>query len=124
MERACEKRKINVVILDTAGRLHIDEDMMKELADIKECEVDQTILVVDAMTGQDAVNVAKTFKEKVGIDGVSYKIGRRYQRRCGIFHSRQSPENRFYMWVWERNFQIWNSSIRTVWHPVFWEWEM
>lgn len=61
----------NVVILDTAGRLHIDEDMMKELQKIKDAvEVHQTILVIDAMTGQDAVNVAKEFDEKVGIDGV------------------------------------------------------
>ena len=61
----------NVVIIDTAGRLHVDEDMMQELADIKaNIEVDATILVVDAMTGQDAVNVAQTFSEKVGIDGV------------------------------------------------------
>lgn len=61
----------NVVILDTAGRLHIDEDMMKELQEIKDAvEVHQTILVIDAMTGQDAVNVAKEFDEKVGIDGV------------------------------------------------------
>lgn len=61
----------NVVIIDTAGRLHIDEDMMRELAEIKEnINVDATVLVVDAMTGQDAVNVAKTFSEKVGIDGV------------------------------------------------------
>ena len=61
----------NVVILDTAGRLHIDEGMMQELAEIKEqIEVNATILVVDAMTGQDAVNVSETFQEKVGIDGV------------------------------------------------------
>ena len=61
----------NIVILDTAGRLHIDEDMMAELQEIKETvEVHQTILVVDAMTGQDAVNVAGTFNEKIGIDGV------------------------------------------------------
>ena len=61
----------NIVILDTAGRLHIDEDMMAELQEIKETvEVHQTILVIDAMTGQDAVNVAKDFNEKVGIDGV------------------------------------------------------
>ena len=65
------KEKFNVLILDTAGRLHIDEDMMAELANIKEAIiVDQTILVVDAMTGQDAVNVADTFGQKVGIDGV------------------------------------------------------
>ena len=65
------KNNLNVVILDTAGRLHIDEDMMTELIKIKEeVKVDQTILVVDSMTGQDAVNVASSFNEKVGIDGV------------------------------------------------------
>jgi signal recognition particle subunit SRP54 len=61
----------NVVILDTAGRLHVDEDMMNELVEIKETvNVTQTVLVVDAMTGQDAVNVASSFEEKIGIDGV------------------------------------------------------
>ena len=61
----------NIVILDTAGRLHVDEDMMAELQEIKEAvTVHQTILVVDAMTGQDAVNVASSFNEKIGIDGV------------------------------------------------------
>lgn len=61
----------HVVILDTAGRLHIDEEMMQELIEIKEqVDVAQTILVVDAMTGQDAVNVAGMFDEKIGIDGV------------------------------------------------------
>lgn len=66
-----EKNGHNVVILDTAGRLHIDEDMMAELQEIKKAvTVHQTLLVVDAMTGQDAVNVAKDFDEKVGIDGV------------------------------------------------------
>ena len=61
----------NIVILDTAGRLHIDEEMMAELTEIKEAiTVHQTLLVVDAMTGQDAVNVAKEFDEKVGVDGV------------------------------------------------------
>lgn len=62
---------MNVVILDTAGRLHVDEEMMQELIEIKEqVHVDQTILVVDAMTGQDAVNVSEMFNKKVGIDGV------------------------------------------------------
>ena len=66
-----EKNGHNVVILDTAGRLHIDENMMTELQDIKaNIEVHQTLLVVDAMTGQDAVNVAKEFDEKVGVDGI------------------------------------------------------
>ena len=65
------KNGFNVVILDTAGRLHIDESMMDELVGIRDAvEVYQTILVVDAMTGQDAVNVAGTFNDKVGIDGV------------------------------------------------------
>jgi signal recognition particle subunit SRP54 len=66
-----DKNGHNVVILDTAGRLHIDEEMMGELQKIKEnVEVHQTVLTVDAMTGQDAVNVADNFSEKVGIDGV------------------------------------------------------
>lgn len=61
----------NLIILDTAGRLHVDEEMMEELQDIKNAvEVHQTILVVDAMTGQDAVNVADNFNQKIGIDGV------------------------------------------------------
>ncbi len=65
------KNDQNVIILDTAGRLHIDEDMMNELIEIKEAvDVHQTILVVDAMTGQDAVNVAGMFNDKIGIDGV------------------------------------------------------
>ena len=66
-----KKNNFNVVILDTAGRLHIDEDMMAELQKIKKnVEVHQTLLIVDAMTGQDAVNVATTFNEKIGIDGI------------------------------------------------------
>ena len=61
----------NLVLLDTAGRLHIDESMMTELKEIKDhVDVTQTILVVDAMTGQDAVNVAKDFDDNVGVDGV------------------------------------------------------
>jgi len=60
-----------ILILDTAGRLQVDEAMMEELQNIKrELNVDQSILVVDGMTGQEAVNVAGTFDEKVGIDGV------------------------------------------------------
>ncbi|MDD3139206.1 MAG: signal recognition particle protein [Lachnospiraceae bacterium] len=70
MEHA-NKNGHNIVILDTAGRLHIDEEMMAELVEIKEhVTVHQTILVVDAMTGQDAVNVANNFNDKIGIDGV------------------------------------------------------
>ena len=61
----------DIVIIDTAGRLQIDEALMDELVRIKQTvEVDDTLLVVDAMAGQEAVNVAKTFNEKIGIDGV------------------------------------------------------
>ena len=61
----------DILILDTAGRLQIDEVLMQELVDIKEAvPVDETLLVVDAMAGQDAVNVARTFNETVGIDGI------------------------------------------------------
>ena len=66
-----KKNNFDVVIFDTAGRLHIDEDMMDELLSIKKnIDILNTILVVDAMTGQDAVNVSSTFDEKIGIDGV------------------------------------------------------
>ena len=61
----------NVIILDTAGRLHIDEEMMEELRLIKRTfDVDHTVLTVDAMTGQDVLNVATTFEEQIGITGV------------------------------------------------------
>ncbi len=66
-----QKNGNNLVILDTAGRLHIDEDMMAELEEIKNTvTVHQTILVIDAMTGQDAVNVADSFNQKLELDGV------------------------------------------------------
>lgn len=66
-----QKNGFQVLIIDTAGRLHIDEEMMEELSAIKSAvDVSQTILVVDSMTGQDAVNVAGMFDEKIGVDGV------------------------------------------------------
>ncbi|MBR1816650.1 MAG: signal recognition particle protein [Lachnospiraceae bacterium] len=65
------KNSINLVFIDTAGRLHVDEEMMNELQQIKESiDVTYTILTVDSMTGQDAVNVATSFNDKIGIDGV------------------------------------------------------
>ena len=61
----------NVVILDTAGRLHVDDQMMQELLEIKDAvDVTASVLVVDAMTGQDAVNVASSFNDEIGVDGV------------------------------------------------------
>lgn len=87
MEHA-KKQGMSVVILDTAGRLHIDEAMMEELQEIKaNVHVDYSILVVDSMTGQDAVNVATTFSEKVGIDGVILtKLDGDTRRWCGTFY--------------------------------------
>lgn len=68
-EAATEGR--DVVILDTAGRLHIDEQLMKELADIKsEAKPNEILLVADAMTGQDAVNIAKSFNDRLDLDGI------------------------------------------------------
>ncbi|MEG1049765.1 MAG: signal recognition particle protein, partial [Oscillospiraceae bacterium] len=61
----------DILILDTAGRLHIDTELMQELTDIKKTvDVTETLLVIDAMAGQDAVNVAKQFNETIGLDGV------------------------------------------------------
>lgn len=66
-----EKNGLSPVFLDTAGRLHVDDDMMNELEEIKEqLGITYTILTVDSMTGQDAVNVANTFNDRIGIDGV------------------------------------------------------
>ena len=79
----------DILILDTAGRLQIDEVLMQELVQIKEAvPVDETLLVVDAMAGQDAVNVAKTFNETVGVDGDHPHQDRwRYPRRRGAFRA-------------------------------------
>jgi signal recognition particle subunit SRP54 len=64
-------RGCDAVVLDTAGRLHIDDEMMEELCEIKrEIRPHQILLVVDAMSGQDAVNVAVAFQERIGIDGI------------------------------------------------------
>ena len=68
---AAKARGCDVIIIDTAGRLHVDGDLMAELQRIKEnVQVDETLLVIDAMAGQDAVNVAKSFSESTGLDGV------------------------------------------------------
>ena len=68
---SCNVKMNDVVILDTAGRLHIDEALMDELKNVKAgVKPHEILLVVDAMTGQDAVNVAEKFNEALGIDGV------------------------------------------------------
>ncbi|MBR1509011.1 MAG: signal recognition particle protein [Eubacterium sp.] len=66
-----DKNEINLLIVDTAGRLHVDDDMMEELEEIKNnIDIAYTLLTVDSMTGQDAVNVAETFNNRIGVDGV------------------------------------------------------
>ena len=66
-----KKEQKDIVIIDTAGRLHIDEELMDELSSLKTgVKPHEILLVVDAMTGQDAVNVAKSFDDKLGLDGV------------------------------------------------------
>ena len=80
--------KLNdVIILDTAGRLHIDEELMNELKNIKSgVKPHEILLVVDSMTGQDAVNVAQSFNENLGIDGVILtKLDGDTRRRCRTF---------------------------------------
>ena len=83
--RACgraRRRMRDVVIVDTAGRLHVDEEMMAEAAAIRDAvRPDQVLMVVDAMTGQDAVNVAKAFAERVDFDGVIVTQARRRRAR-------------------------------------------
>ena len=117
------KNGFNVVILDTAGRLHIDEDMMRELKEIREnVPIDQTLLTVDAMTGQDAVNVAAAFEEQIGIDGVILTKLDGDTRGGAALSIKAVTGSRFCMWVWERSFRIWSSSIRTAWLPESLAW--
>ena len=113
------------MILDTAGRLHVDEDMMQELIQIKEeVQVDQTILVVDAMTGQDAVNVAESFNQKVGIDGVILtKMDGDTRGGAALSIKAISGKPILYVGMGEKLSDL-NSSIRIVWLPVSWEWAM
>lgn len=102
MEHA-KKEDCNVLIIDTAGRLHVDEEMMDELVEIKEAvDVFQTILVVDAMTGQDAVNVASTFNDKIGIDGVVLTKLDGDTGRCSSFHPRSDRKPILYAGMGEK----------------------
>ena len=82
IEHAAKNRQ-NLVFLDTAGRLHVDDEMMAELREIKESiDVSYTLLTVDAMTGQDAVNVAESFNEQIGIDETAESYYARIQAEC------------------------------------------
>lgn len=124
MEHAKAKGS-NVVILDTAGRLHIDEEMMQELQEIKEqVEVYQTILVVDAMTGQDAVNVATMFDEKIGIDGVILtKMDGDTRGGAALSIRSVTGKPLLYVGMGEKLSDLANF-IQTVWPTAFLAWEM
>ena len=115
----------NIVFLDTAGRLHIDEDMMNELIEIKDnVNVDDIILVVDAMTGQDAVNVAETFNEKLDITGVILtKLDG--DTRGGAALSVRAVTGKPILYVgMEEKSLIWSSFILTEWQAVYLVWEI
>jgi signal recognition particle subunit SRP54 len=111
----------DVVILDTAGRLHIDLELMEELKQLKELtHPDEIMLVVDAMTGQDAVNVAKAFDDALGIDSVLMsKLDS--DTRGGAALSVLAVTGTS---AWAKSWMILNRSIRNEWHPVFWGWAM
>lgn len=124
MEHA-SKNGLNVVILDTAGRLHVDEDMMAELQEIQAgVAVDQKILVVDAMTGQDAVNVASTFNEKIGIDGVILtKLDGDTRGGAALSIKAVTGCPILFVGMGEKLSDL-EQFHRIVWHRVYWEWVM
>jgi signal recognition particle subunit SRP54 len=120
-----KEKHYDVVIIDTAGRLHIDEVMMQELIDIKALAKPQEILLtVDAMTGQDAANIAKSFHDQLEATGAiltkmdgDTRGGQHYQ--FVKFHkSRSSFHRRVKKWMRLKSF------IQSVWHPVFLGWAM
>ena len=120
-----EKNGNDVLFLDTAGRLQIDDDMMAELQQIKEAvTVHQTILVVDAMTGQEAVNVAKTFDEKVGVDGVILsKMDGDTRGGAALSVKAVTGKPILYVGMGEKLSDL-EQFIRTAWHPASSGWEM
>ena len=108
------------VLLDTAGRLHIDEQLMDELKNIKAAvEPQEILLVVDAMTGQDAVNVAAAFNEALGIDGVILtKLDGDTRGGAALSASRSSSP------APAKNWRILRSSTPNAWPPVSLAWAM
>ncbi len=115
----------DILILDTAGRLQIDEVLMQELVDIKEAvPVDETLLVVDAMAGQDAVNVAKTFNEKVGIDGIILTKTDGDTRGGAALSVLALPGSPSSFRAPAKSWMIWKCSIPPAWPAASWAWAM
>ena len=115
----------DILILDTAGRLQIDEVLMQELVDIKEAvPVDETLLVVDAMAGQDAVNVARTFNETVGIDGIILTKTDGDTRGGAAFRCCPSPANPSSSRAPAKSWTTSKSSIHPAWPAASSAWAM
>ena len=115
-----KKEGFDMVFLDTAGRLHIDEALMEELSAIKAAvEPDEILLVVDAMTGQDAVNAATAFDQQLSIDGVmlTNTTGAALPSLA-----RPSPASPSSLRAPEKSWIISKPSIPSGWPPGFWEW--
>ena len=115
----------DILILDTAGRLHIDEELMEELRRIKaEVQPHEILLVLDAMTGQDAVNVAKSFDETLGIDGIVLtKLDG--DTRGGAALSVRAVTGKPIKFVGTgEKLDNWSPSIPTAWLPGSWAWAM
>ncbi len=111
------------MILDTAGRLHIDHELMDELSGVKEvANPEEIFLVVDSMTGQDAVNVAKSFNDQLGLTGVILTKLDGDTREVRRFLSARSPKRRLNSPEWEKSSMLLKHSILNGWHPGFSEW--
>ena len=113
------------MILDTAGRLHVDEELMDELKRMKQAVTPHEILlVVDAMTGQDAVNVAQKFHEALGIDGVILTKLDGDTRGGAALSVRSEPDAPLNLSVSEKKSKTSKNFTRIAWPPAFWEWEI
>jgi signal recognition particle subunit SRP54 len=112
------------VILDTAGRLHIDEKLMEELRNVRDTVKPQEILlVVDSMTGQDAVNVSETFNKNLGVDGVILTKLAATREAARRSPSRRSPESPSNSAAQAKSSPTSSRSTRTAWPPAYWAWE-
>ena len=122
IEKAKEEHH-DYVILDTAGRLHIDHELMDELSGVKEvANPEEIFLVVDSMTGQDAVNVAKSFNDQLGLTGVILTKLDGDTRGGAALSSARSPKRRLNSPEWEKSSMLLKRSILNGWHPGFSEW--
>ena len=115
----------DVLIIDTAGRLHVDEALMQELARIKaEVKPQEILLVVDAMTGQDAVNVAKSFNDQLSVDGVILtKLDGDTRGGAALSVRAVTGKPIKFSGIGE-SWMSWSPSIPIVWPAVSWAWAM